>query len=85
MNTRIRNSFSNAKQKTPGGIIGGAVAHPAPSAIPVVVFAAKCTLCKSSYSAWITGYGAKITMLLLCSVFTQIQAHGEHVRSLAKL
>ena len=46
-------------QKTPGGIIGGPVAHPAPSAIPVVVFVAKCTLCQSSYSAWITGYGAQ--------------------------
>ena len=35
-------------KKTPGGIIGGAVANPAPSAVPVVVFAAKYTLCQSS-------------------------------------
>ena len=85
-NIKIRNTFSNAKKnKTPGGIIGGAVDHPASSAVPVVVFAAKCTLCQSSYSSWITGCGAKITMLLLCSVFTRIQAHGQHVRSLVKL
>ena len=84
-NTKIRNTFANAKQKTPGGIIGGAVAHPASSNVPVVVFAAKCTLCQSSYFTWITGYGAKITMLSLCSVFTRIQAHGQHVKSLVKL
>ena len=41
--------------------------------LDIVVFAAKCTLCQSSYSTWLTGYGAKMTMLLLCSVFTQYE------------
>ena len=59
--------------------------QPHPRSLYIVVFAAKCTLCQSSYSTWITGYGAKMTMLLLCSVFTRIQAHGQHVKSLVKL
>ena len=47
--------------------------QPNPRSPYIVVFAAKCTLCQSSYSTWLTGYGAKMTMLLLCSVFTQYE------------